>query len=73
MNSFRCSTVMPSALPSTTKALMPPRCPSLLGTLAITTGRSATMPFVVHSLTPFITYSLPSADGRGARGQPGGI
>ena len=63
MNALRCSTVIPSELPSTTNAVMPPRCPSLLGTRAITTSRSATTPLVVHSFTPLSTYSLPSADG----------
>ena len=29
----------------------------------MTTSRSATTPLVVHSFTPFSTYSLPSADG----------
>jgi predicted transcriptional regulator len=55
MNALRRSTVMPGAVPSTTNAVMPPRCPSLLGTLAITTSSSATVPLVLHSLTPFST------------------
>src|SRR6266487_3349351 len=76
MNAFRRSTVMPGALPSTTNALIPPRCPSLCssrpraprppplcGTRAITTSRSAITPFVVHSFTPFSTYCEPSSDG----------
>ena len=63
MNWLRRSTVMPSAVPSTTNAVMPPRWPSLLGTWAMTTRRSATTPLVVQSLTPLRTYSEPSADG----------
>ena len=63
MNAFRRSTVIPGALPSTTNAVIPPRCPSLLGTRAITTSRSAITPLVVHSLTPSSTYCDPSSDG----------
>ena len=63
MNAFRRSTVIPAAAASTTNAVIPPRCPSPSGTRAITTSRSATTPFVVHSLTPLSTYSDPSADG----------
>ena len=63
MNAFRRSTVIPGALPSTTNAVIPPRCPSLFGTRAMTTSRSATTPLVVHSFTPFSTYSEPSSDG----------
>ena len=63
MKALRRSTVIPGALPSTTKALIPPRCPSLFGTRAITTSRSATTPLVVQSFTPFSTYSDPSSDG----------
>ena len=55
MNVFRRSTVIPGAVPSTTNAVMPPRCPSPLGTRAITTSSSATTPFVVQSLTPSST------------------
>jgi len=63
MNALRCSTVIPSEAPSTTNAVIPPRCPSPFGTRAMTTSRSATTPLVVHSFTPSSTYSLPSADG----------
>jgi hypothetical protein len=63
MNAFRRSTVIPAASASTTNAVIPPRCPSPGGTRAITTSRSATVPFVAQSLTPFSTYSDPSADG----------
>lgn len=52
MNLLRRSTVMPGESASTTKALIPPRCPSDLGTRAITTSSSATTPLVVHSFTP---------------------
>ena len=37
---------------STTKAVMPPRLPSRLGTAAITTSSSAITPLVVQSFTP---------------------
>jgi len=63
MNAFRRSTVIPGAVASTTNAVIPPRCPSPFGTLAITTSRSATTPFVVQSFSPSSTYSDPSADG----------
>ena len=63
MNALRFSTVTPSALPSTTNAVIPPRRPLPFGTRAMTTSRSATTPLVVHSFTPLSTYSLPSADG----------
>ena len=63
MNALRRSTVIPAAVPSTTNAVIPPRCPSPFGTRAITTSRSATTPLVVQSLTPSSTYSDPSADG----------
>ena len=52
MKELRFSTVTPSESPSTTKAVMPPLCPSDFGTLAMTTRRSATTPLVVHSFTP---------------------
>ena len=52
MKALRRSTVMPGALPSTTKAEMPPRPPACAGTRAMTTRSSATTPLVVHSFTP---------------------
>ena len=54
MNALRCRTVTPSLLYGSTNALIPPRWPSLLGTFAITTTMSATVPFVAHSLRPLI-------------------
>lgn len=55
MKALRFSTVTPSESASTTKAVMPPRWPSDLGTRAMTTSRSATTPLVVHSFTPSST------------------
>lgn len=52
MKALRCSTVMPGESASTTKAVMPPLCPSEAGTRAMTTSRSATTPLVVQSFTP---------------------
>jgi hypothetical protein len=63
MNLLRRSTVIPGESASTTKALMPPRWPSLLGTRAMTTSSSATTPLVVHNFTPSSSYALPSSTG----------
>ena len=63
MKEFRRSTVMPSAVPSTTNAVMPPFFPSCSGTRAITTSSSATTPLVVHSFTPSSRYAVPSSVG----------
>ena len=52
MKALRFSTVTPSEAVSTTKAVMPPLCPSDFGTRAITTSRSAMTPLVVQSFTP---------------------
>jgi hypothetical protein len=52
MNALRCSTVTPGLSYGTMNAVMPPRRPSDGGTCAITTTRSATAPFVAHSLRP---------------------
>ncbi len=60
---MRFSTVTPGELPSTTNAVIPPRCPSERGTAAITTSRSPTTPLVVHSLTPLRMYADPSSVG----------
>ena len=55
MNWLRWSTFTPGAWASTMKAVMPPRCPSERGTLAITTSRSAMTPLVVQSFWPLMT------------------
>ncbi len=55
MNALRFSTVIPGESISTTKAEMPPLCPSLAGTRAMTTTSSAMTPLVVHSFRPFRT------------------
>jgi len=55
--------VIPGESASTTNALMPPRCPSLRGTRAITTSNSATTPLVVHNFTPSSSYAFPSSTG----------
>ncbi len=52
MKVLPCSTVVPSLSQRSTKRLMPPRWPSRLGTLAITTAIPAILPFVAHSLRP---------------------
>jgi hypothetical protein len=63
MNWLRRSTATPGQSDSTTNAVMPPLCPSLFGTAAITTSKSATTPLVVHSLTPLRMYAEPSSVG----------
>jgi len=63
MNALRRSTVIPSAVPSTTNAVMPPRPPWCSGTRAMTTSSSAMTPLVVQSFTPSIRYAAPSAVG----------
>jgi hypothetical protein len=63
MNWFRCSTRTPGASDSPTNAVIPPRWPWLLGTAAMTTSRSATVPFLVQSLQPLRTYADPSSTG----------
>ncbi len=52
MNALRCSTTTPGESASTMNAVMPPRCPSDFGTLAITTSSSAMKPLVAHSFVP---------------------
>ncbi len=52
MKALRCSTTTPGQSHSTTKAEMPPGCPSDSGTRAMMTARSAMVPLVVHSFTP---------------------
>ena len=72
MKALRRCTVMPGESASTTKALIPPRCPSDFGTRAITTRSSATTPFVVHSLVPSKMYSeSPSVGTAVARSRAG--
>ena len=63
MKALRRSTVMPSAAPSTTNAVIPPGPPSCSGTQAMTTSSSAMTPFVVQSFTPSMRYAVPSAVG----------
>jgi hypothetical protein len=52
MKALRRSTVIPGESASTMKVVIPPRCPSVTGTRAMTTSSSATTPFVVQSFTP---------------------
>ena len=54
MKLLRVTIVTPGACASTTKAVMPPRLPSLGGTTAMTTKRLATVPLVAQSLVPFM-------------------
>ncbi len=63
MNALRCVTLRPLTSVGTMKAVIPPRCPSLLGTIAMTMTTSATAPFVAHSLVPLMVYVDPSSDG----------
>ena len=53
---LRRSTVIPGESPSTTNAVIPPRCPSDAGTCAMTTSSVANVPLVAHSLTPSSQY-----------------
>ena len=55
MKLFRCSIVTPGLSVGMMKAVMPPRCPSLGGTVARTTMTSATVPLVPHSFVPSTT------------------
>ena len=63
MNSSRCDTSTPGQLISTMNALIGPGFPSFPGVRAITTISSATVPFVIHSFSPFRIHALPSAVG----------